>query len=272
MRAAAEHLTPVTLELGGKSPVIVDETADIEKAASRIMWGKFLNAGQTCVAPDYLFVHEDRQKEFVSASIRVLEQRFGKTPQDRRRCDSYCRLVTQNQQRSLMGLLDSCLEKGARIAFGGEGEAEERYLEPTLLTDVTASSPIMQEEIFGPILPIITFKDLEEPIRYIQAGEKPLALYIFSNSKEAAQRILQNTSSGGTCVNSTIIHLANPNLPFGGVGQSGMGNYHGFYGFRTLSHERAVLTQKSPDTLKLFYPPYTEKVKKIILKAIRYLG
>ncbi|MCU0661801.1 MAG: aldehyde dehydrogenase family protein [Myxococcota bacterium] len=272
MKAASEHLTPVTLELGGKSPVIVDETADIVKSAERIMWGKFLNAGQTCVAPDYLMVHKDKVEEFISASISVLEKRYGKTAQERKQCDSFCRLVTKKQLLWLKGLLDASVAQGAKLAFGGGIDSEDRYLEPTLLTNVAEDSPVMKEELFGPILPIMTYKHLDEAIRVVQNREKPLALYIFSKSGEGIERVLRSTSSGGTCVNTAILHLANPDLPFGGVGESGMGNYHGFHGFRNLSHERAVLKQKSPDILTLFYPPYTERVKRSILAAARYIS
>lgn len=272
MAAAANHLTPVTLELGGKSPVIVDETADIHKAAERLMWGKFINAGQTCVAPDYLMIHEDRLDEFLSSAIAVLEERYGHDPVMRRSDPSYCRLVNESHHQGLVRILDQAVAKGARIVFGGLHDRSERYLEPTLLCGVKEDSPLMQEEIFGPILPILTFRDLSEPERIIRSQEKPLALYIFSESKAHIDRLLTNTSAGGTCVNTVMVHLVNLELPFGGVGESGMGSYHGFFGFKTMSHERAVLRQGRIDTLRVFYPPYLPRVQFMIKKAVEYLS
>jgi len=271
MAAAARHLTPVTLELGGKSPVIVDSAADVQKAAERVMWGKFLNAGQTCVAPDYLLIHEDRLQPFLTEARAVLERRYGATSEERRQSGSFCRVVSRQSHQWLERLLEVSVARGAQVAFGGGSDPEQRYLEPTLLTDVEWDSPIMEEEIFGPILPILTYRDLDRALAEIRAREKPLALYVFSEDQKAIERVLSNTTAGGTCVNSMVIHLANPNLPFGGVGQSGMGNYHGEFGFRNLSHERAVLRQGRIDVLRLFYPPYTSRVKQVIEKAARFL-
>lgn len=273
MAAAARHLTPVTLELGGKSPAIVDGTADIERAAERILWGKCLNAGQTCVAPDYLLIQEGRLEAFLAAARRVIEARYGANAAARRASPDFCRLVSEAHQRRLVGLLEAAVAQGARIAFGGDADAAERYLEPTLVTGVTADSPLMAEELFGPILPILTFRTLDEAMERVRAGEKPLSLYVFGSDRSAVERLLAGTSAGGSCVNSLILHLANPDLPFGGVGQSGMGSYHGFAGFRNLSHERAVLTQgRLLDGLRLFYPPYTGRVGRLIALAAKYLS
>ncbi|MBI4412409.1 MAG: aldehyde dehydrogenase family protein [Deltaproteobacteria bacterium] len=272
MKYAAENLAPVTLELGGKSPVIVDETADIQKAAERILWGKFINAGQTCVAPDYLLIHESREKEFLEKAGEVLQKRYGQSDSDQEKSEGFCRIVSEGHLRGLKKILDEAVQAGAKIAFGGKMNGNGRYLSPTLLTGVKDTSPIMKEEIFGPILPLVTFTSLGEVFESIQSRDKPLALYIFSRSGKNIEAILKNTTSGGTCINSTVIHLGNTNLPFGGVGASGMGNYHGFYGFRNLSHERAVLRQGPIDMLKYFYPPYTKKVKKMIELATKYLG
>jgi aldehyde dehydrogenase (NAD+) len=273
MAAAARHLTPVTLELGGKSPAIVDETADIARAAERLIWGKCLNAGQTCVAPDYLLIQEDRLAAFLAAARRVIENRYGADAAARRASPDYGRLVSEAHQRRLADLLEAAVEQGARIAFGGDSDAVDRYLEPTLVTGVTADSPLMAEELFGPILPILTFGTLAEAIALVRAGEKPLALYLFSNDRTAVERVLAGTSAGGSCVNTLILHLANPDLPFGGVGQSGMGNYHGFAGFRNLSHERALLTQgRLLDGLRRFYPPYTGRVGRLLELAAKYLS
>jgi aldehyde dehydrogenase (NAD+) len=201
MAMAAKHLTPVTLELGGKSPVVIDETADIKKAAERVMWGKFLNAGQTCVAPDYLMIHGSRLPAFLSEAKRVLNHRFG--PEGaRRESASFCRLVSERAARGLVEVLDASVLAGARIEVGGEHDVAERYMAPTLLTGVTPESPIMADEIFGPILPILTFRALQEPIRLIQSKPKPLALYVFSSSERNTERMLRETTAGGSCVNT----------------------------------------------------------------------
>lgn len=271
MAAAAKHLATVTLELGGKSPVIIDETADIRKAAERTVWGKFLNAGQTCVAPDYLLIHESRLAEFVSEAKSVIAERFGPTEEARRASPDLCRLVSVGHAQGLSKALAKSVRLGAKVEIGGLCDEAERYLAPTLLSGVAEDSPIMQEEIFGPILPIMTFRSLDEAVRVVRSKDKPLALYVFSRDERAVERVLRDTTAGGTCVNSAIIHLANPELPFGGVGNSGMGNYHGYFGFRALSHERAVLRQGRLDVLRFFYPPYTAKTRKLIGLALDYL-
>ncbi len=272
MAAAAKHLTPVTLELGGKSPVIVDETADVEKAASRILWGKFINAGQTCVAPDYVMIHESQKEKFVEAARKVIAARYGAADVDREKSPDYCRLVTQQHLEGLKKILDESVRQGAKIAFGGQTDPAARYFAPTLVTDVTKDSALMREEIFGPILPLVAYRDLDQAIALIQSREKPLALYMFSRNDKNVDKVLRETTSGGACVNTLMLHLANPELPFGGVGQSGMGNYHGFFGFKTLSHERGVLRQGPLETIKMFYPPYTPKVKKMIELVMKWLG
>ncbi len=272
MTAAAKYLTPVTLELGGKSPVIIDSSANIRKSAERLMWGKFINAGQTCIAPDYLLIHESRQQEFIAESKRVLEERFGKTEEARRKNESFCRLVSDGALEGLVSMLGESVKQGAKVEIGGVSTPGQRYMAPTLLSNVMDHHAIMQEEIFGPILPILTFKSLDEAITAVQSREKPLALYIFSENSTTTEKLLKSTTAGGTCVNSVILHVANNDLPFGGIGQSGMGNYHGFFGFCTLSHERGVLKQGKVDVFKYFYPPYTDKVKNMIMTAIKYLG
>jgi aldehyde dehydrogenase (NAD+) len=272
MAAAAKNLASVTLELGGKSPAIVDETADVKDAASRLMWGKLVNAGQTCVAPDYAFVHESRVDDLLRECERAVAERYGATEEDRKRSPDYCRLVSDGHARELKKLLDDSIAAGAKIAMGGvSGDDGQRYLSPTILTGVKEDSPIMQQEIFGPILPIIRYSSLDDVFRMIQSRPKPLALYVFSADEKQVDRILENTTSGGVTVNNTLIHLLNPELPFGGVGNSGQGNYHGYWGFRSLSHERAVMTQGTPELEELFYPPYVDKVKKRIVAAMKYL-
>jgi aldehyde dehydrogenase (NAD+) len=272
MTAAAKHLTPVTLELGGKSPVIVDETADVKKAAERIMWGKFINSGQTCVAPDYLLIHEKLHDAFIEESKKVILKRYGATDKDQEASPDFCRLVSDGHFQGMRRVLDESVKQGAKVEAGGVCNPAGRYVSPTLLSNVTDGSPIMKEEIFGPILPILKFSNLDDCFKIIRSREKPLALYIFSKSQAAIEAILKNTTAGGTCINSLIIHLANNNLPFGGVGYSGMGNYHGEFGFRQLSHERAVLRQGALDSLKSFYPPYTKTVRKMIEIAMKYIS
>jgi aldehyde dehydrogenase (NAD+) len=272
MAAAAKHLTPVTLELGGKSPAIVDETADIQKAAERIVWGKFINSGQTCVAPDYLLIHESRASDFISRSREVLASRYGKTPEEIEKSPYFCRLVSSQHLQGLKKTLEESVARGAKIEFGGYANPQERYLAPTLLSQVTPDSPIMEEEIFGPILPILTFRSIDEAIGLIRSKEKPLALYVFSENSKTVEKVLSHTTAGGSCVNAAVIHLGNSSLPFGGVGQSGMGNYHGIFGFRALSHERAVLRQGSIDLLRLFYPPYKPQLQKIIQFVTKHLS
>ncbi|HEX5036492.1 MAG TPA: aldehyde dehydrogenase family protein [bacterium] len=274
MTAAAKHLAPVTLELGGKSPVVVDETADIKKTASRVMWAKFINAGQTCVAPDYLLIHESKAKEFVEEAKKAVASRYGDTPAAQAKSEDYCRLVSEQHGQGLQKVLDESIKQGAKVEIGGlQGlNGDARFLPPTLLTNVTPETAIMREEIFGPILPILTYRNLDEAIALIRSREKPLALYVFSNDRAHTEEILKNTTAGGSCVNSLAVHLANPNLPFGGVGMSGMGNYHGYFGFKTFSHERAVLRQGAIDTLKFFYPPYTPKLRKMIDFLTKHLS
>jgi len=260
MEAAAKHLTPVTLELGGKSPCIVDETADLDVAARRIAWGKFLNAGQTCIAPDYVLVQADREEELVEKLERCVAEFYGEDPA---KTDDYGRIVSPAHFRRLAGLL-----KDGRIAFGGQTDEEQRYVAPTVLRDVSAEDPVMQDEIFGPILPVIAVKDLDDALEFVGERDKPLALYLFSSDKGAEQRVVEDTSSGGVCVNGTIWHIANPNLPFGGVGPSGQGAYHGRHTFETFSHRKSVVTKTTKIDPKVVYPPYgrfkTNLVKKLL--------
>ncbi len=274
MAAAAKNLSSVTLELGGKSPVIIDESADLAKAADRLTVGKFINAGQTCVAPDYIFVHEKKLEKFVTELKGAIASRYGVTPEARQGTPDYCRVINSRNFTRLSQLLDESVKAGAKIEIGGDRNESERYIGPTVLTNVTVESPIMREEIFGPLLPVLAYRTLEDVYRYLhaQGEEKPLALYIFSADRSRTEEMLLNTTAGGTCVNQAILHLANPNLPFGGTGHSGVGSYHGHFGFRAFSHERAVLRQGAIDTFKMLYPPYTEKVVKMIERVTRYLS
>ncbi|AKN75815.1 aldehyde dehydrogenase [Streptomyces sp. PBH53] len=235
MRAAAEHLTPVTLELGGKSPVFVDRGTDVDVVADRLARGKFLNAGQTCVAPDYVLTDPETAQALEAALVRAIEGLFGPDPA---RSPEYGRIVNERHFDRLSALLDS-----GRVAVGGVGDRAAKYLAPTVLADVDPASPVMQEEIFGPILPIVTVSGLDEAIGFINDRDKPLALYVFSESEETRRRIAAETSSGGLGHGLPLAHLTVSDLPFGGVGESGMGNYHGRYSIETFSHRKAVLAK-----------------------------
>ena len=247
MTAAAKNLTPVVLELGGKSPCIVDKNADIKIAARRIAWGKTLNAGQTCIAPDYLLIHNSRREEFIQEFGKALERLHGK---DIKASRHFVRLVNDNAFERVAGYL-----KDGHVVYGGTVDAAERYIEPTLLADVEPTAPVMQEEIFGPILPMMPFDKLEEAITFIREREKPLALYYFGKTS-SGKEVIRTTSAGGSCINDTIMHIANENIPFGGVGNSGMGHYHGKLSFDAFSHKRSVVTTPTWLDLPFRYMPY----------------
>ena len=262
MEAAAKHLTPVVLELGGKSPTIVTADADLDVAANRIMWGKFLNAGQTCIAPDYLLVERSVQDTLVDKMADTLREFYGASP---RTSDSLSRIVSDRHLQRLKGLIES---SGGTVVVGGESDDADRYLAPTLIVDPDLDAPIMQEEIFGPVLPIIAVDHLSEALDFINARPKPLAMYLFSESDAAAERVQSETSSGGVCVNHTLLHITPSTVPFGGVGPSGMGAYHGKAGFDAFSHRKTVMTKPTRPDPKLLYPPYTNLKEKIIRKAM----
>jgi aldehyde dehydrogenase (NAD+) len=260
MEAAARHLTPVTLELGGKSPCIVAADAKLEVAARRIAWGKFLNAGQTCVAPDYILVHESREAELIGQLKVAVRDFYGDDP---RKTPDFGRIANERHHRRLMSLLEGAGE----VVLGGQADEAERYIAPTVLRNVQPDARIMQEEIFGPLLPVLTVPDVESAIRFVNAREKPLALYLFTQDSEVEKDVLARTSSGGVCVNATIWHLANPNLPFGGVGPSGMGSYHGKASFDAFTHKKSVVTKSTVIDPKVAYPPYT-KFKTSLIKRM----
>ncbi|MGE0707463.1 MAG: aldehyde dehydrogenase family protein [Planctomycetota bacterium] len=252
MAAAAKHLTPVVLELGGKSPCIVSADVNVPTAARRIVWGKFFNTGQTCVAPDYVLVHRSVERPLIEAMGTALREFYGADP---RQSPDYGRIINDAHHARLVGLLAN-----AKVALGGEHDAAERYLAPTILEGVSPEHPVMQEEIFGPILPVLPVDSMDEAIAFVNEREKPLALYVFSNDGDDAERVLGGTSSGGACVNDTLSHLAVPDLPFGGVGESGMGAYHGRHSFEAFSHRRGVLKRWTFPDVKLRYPPYEGKL------------
>lgn len=247
MTAAARHLTPVVLELGGKSPCIVDRSADLRTAAKRVAWGKTLNAGQTCIAPDYLLIHRAVKEQFVEEFRRALRELHGEDPQQSRHL---VRMVSEEA----FDRVSSYLNEG-RIVAGGRTDRADRYIEPILLDEVSPEAAVMQEEIFGPVLPMIPYTTLDEAIAFVRGREKPLALYFFG-AKRLGREVLHRTSSGGACLNDVIMHIANENLPFGGVGNSGMGSYHGYESFRLFSHERAVVTTPTWIDLPFRYMPY----------------
>lgn len=247
MAAAARHLTPVILELGGKSPCIVDRGADIEVAARRIAWGKTLNAGQTCIAPDYLLIHRSLQEQFTTSFARALRRLHG---DDAQKSPYYVRLVNAPAFDRVAGYLSQ-----GKILIGGRTDAADRYIEPTLLAEVDPASPVMQEEIFGPVLPMLPFDDTDEALTFVNEREKPLAFYYFGPEKTGVKALL-HTSSGGACLNDVIMHIANDRLPFGGVGNSGMGRYHGRDSFDVFSHRRGVVIAPERIDLPFRYPPY----------------
>lgn len=253
MKAAAENLTPVTLELGGKSPVIIEKTANIKEAARRIAWGKLLNAGQTCVAPDYVLVDESRKQQFLTEMKNAFFHLYGK---EIKKNPHFGRIVNERH----MERLQKILEQDAKYLFcGGEADALQRYIEPAILDlgkDQNAAS--MQEELFGPILPVLSYHKLEDAVRFVNKRAKPLALYLFTKKRSAERFVLERVSSGGVCVNDTISHLINPDLPFGGVGASGMGQYHGKYSFDTFTHEKSVFYKPADWNLPVCYPPFTK--------------
>jgi len=260
MESAVKNLCPLVLELGGKSPCIVDAGARLEVAASRIVWGKFLNAGQTCIAPDYLFVHSSVKDEFLHLMSKKITRYFGANPKESK---DFPRIVSEGKTQRLAGFLSH-----GKLIAGGEVDIHDRFISPTILDDIKPDDPIMQEEIFGPILPVMEFSDISVVFNYINSHPKPLALYYFSEDKAGQSEVLEKTSSGGACINDVIIHIANSNMPFGGVGNSGMGKYHGKYSFEAFSHQRAVMSKSTRTDVPVRYPPYNGKlgILKMLLK------
>lgn len=265
MKAAAENLTSITLELGGKSPSIITDNANLKDAAQRTAVAKFINNGQTCIAPDYVLVDEKIATQFTKALIEQIKKHFTEHGESFRDSMHYCRIVNDNHFMRLESLLQDAIRQGSTLEFGGESDQKIRFFHPTLLTDVPPLSRVLREEIFGPILPILKYKKLEEAIAFINDMPKPLALYIFANNKKTQQKILNETSSGGVCINDSAIHFLHGNLPFGGVNHSGLGKSHGHYGFLAFSNEKPVLKQRQGFTsVNAFYPPYTAKTKKLL--------
>ncbi|WP_039948277.1 aldehyde dehydrogenase family protein [Leptospira fainei] len=264
MAAAAKNLSTVTLELGGKSPAIIVPDADLKKAAKKLMWGKIMNAGQTCVAPDYLLLPEGKTDEFVKYAKEAVASFYGKSDESIKQNPDFCRLVNQRNFQRVSGYIHEAVEKGAKVVMGGDTDSAQNYIAPTLLTNVPANSHIMEDEIFGPVMPILTYKTLDEAIEKVVSRPKPLALYVFGKNNRAISKVLRETSSGGASVNEVIVHLVNPHLPFGGINHSGHGSYHGWWGFKTFSHEKSVFKQAAFASIDMLYPPYTGFVDKMI--------
>lgn len=260
MEKASKRLIPVTLELGGKSPCIIDKDANLSKAAKRIVWGKLLNAGQTCVAPDYLYVHNSVKDELLKLIISEFEIQYGHNIKE---SSDYPRIISKKEINRLSGYL-----KDGTIYYGGEYEEENLYFEPTILTDVKEDANVLKEEIFGPIFPVITFENLNEAIGYVNHRDKPLALYYFSEDKNNIKKVINETFSGGVTINDTILHVGTSNLPFGGVGTSGMGEYHGKKSFDTFTHEKSIVDRGTWIEFPFRFAPFKDKVN-ILRKVMK---
>ena len=268
MRSAAENLTPVTLELGGKSPTIICDDFDVAEAASRILYGKYINAGQTCLAPDYLFVPADKRDQFVEAAKRIMAQRYPNTNER-----SYTSIIDEKSYRRLRATLEDAQRKGAQVVplVPGAGFNDLlRKIPPHLVLDPTDDMTIMQEEIFGPLLPVKTYRDLDEVITYVNAKDRPLGFYFFTNDKAREQKLLYSTISGGVTINNVVLHVAQHDMPFGGVGASGMGQYHGHEGFLEFSKLRPVFTNPRLSLLHFFYPPYARRHGRILNLLLKF--
>ncbi|WP_296382103.1 aldehyde dehydrogenase family protein [Winogradskyella sp.] len=267
MSAAAKHLTSVTLELGGKSPTIIDKTANIEKAAKKIIWGKYLNAGQICVAPDYVLIDESIKTEFIEACKKLMKYFYSENPKSSK---SYARIVTNKHFERLSNHIKNAESLNATIEVGGQRDSDSKYIAPTIVSNLKDEASLLQDEIFGPILPIVTYNTLDDAIEYINAKERPLALYVYSKSKANTKKVIQNTRAGGTCINNNVIHYANHNLPFGGTNNSGIGKSHGLFGFQAFSNKRAVVKQHTFGVTEFLFPPYTELKEKLARLTIKW--
>ncbi len=271
MKAAAENLTSVTLELGGKSPTVIDSTAIIVDAARRIAFGKFLNNGQTCIAPDYILVHTKVKDKFIDALKKEVVNLFGENGKINESSASYSRIVNQKHFQRLNQLLTDAVDKGAKIELGGEVNAQTNFIHPMILTNVSLTTRMMQEEIFGPILPVIEYSTDDEVVTFINNNPKPLALYIFSQTSSFRNRILASTSAGSVCINECVIQFSHTNLPFGGVNNSGIGKSHGYYGFLEFSNQKPILKQMSRfSSISFLYPPFKPRLKFMLNMMLRY--
>jgi aldehyde dehydrogenase (NAD+) len=270
MAAAANNLASVTLELGGKSPVIVDASADLRGAAEHIIWGKLVNAGQTCIAPDYVYVHRKVADRFVELCRGIIADRYGANDAAIRSSPDFPRMIHRRHAERVARLVDEAVRAGSQVACGGASDTDARFIAPTLLRDVPAAAQIRKEEIFGPVLPVLTYDSLDTVIAEINAAPKPLALYAWTRDERTVQALQTNTSSGSLCVNLCLQQFAQHNLPFGGVNHSGLGNAHGFFGFKAFSHERAVMSAGPLSALKLLFPPYDARKRRLSELLIKY--
>ncbi|PZR41488.1 MAG: aldehyde dehydrogenase family protein [Azospira oryzae] len=273
MKAAAEHLTSVTLELGGKSPTVIDETAHLNDAARRIAFGKFINNGQTCIAPDYVLIHESKKEKFISLLNEHIQSQFGGGKKVDENSQDYARIVSQKHFQRIDALVQDAVQKGATIELEGSKNERTRFLSPIILSNVSMNSRIMEEEIFGPVLPIITYSNDSEVATVINSKPKPLGMYIFSNNKKFRESLISSTSAGAVCINDCVIQFTHPDLPFGGVNNSGIGKAHGHYGFLSFSNEKPSIRQKRGlSSTYFFYPPYTPLKKKLIDFILRWVA
>lgn len=271
MRAAAQHLSSVTLELGGKSPVILDDSADLKDAAEKLIWGKFVNCGQTCIAPDYILVPEDKKEIFLGHAREVLNRYYDPNGKGIMQSPDYARLINAKHFDRIRQLLEDALQKGAQVEAGGELDEETRYVAPTLISAITEDMQVYQEEIFGPILPILTYNHLNDALAMIHSQPKPLALYFFGKDEGRAKRVMAETSSGNLVINDCVLHFLHSELPFGGVNNSGIGKAHGKYGFMAFSNEKGVLKQRIGfNNVSLLRPPYGIRVKKLIATMMKW--
>ncbi|OUR91557.1 aldehyde dehydrogenase family protein [Flavobacteriales bacterium 34_180_T64] len=268
MKAAAEHLTSVTLELGGKSPTIIDETADLENAVRKIVWGKHINNGQTCIAPDYILIHKSVKEEFIKRYKASVLHYYSKEAST---SDSYCRIVNNRHFNRLVKHIEDAKDKSAVIELGGRYNSDDNFIEPTLISNLPEDASLLQDEIFGPILPIKTYRTIDEVISYVNSKEKPLALYIYSKNKKAIRSIIDNTRAGTTCINTNALQYSNHNLPFGGSNNSGIGKSHGIYGFKEFSNMRAVLKRHTKGPVDWLTPPYSGVKQKLMDFTIKWL-
>ncbi|MFT4758319.1 MAG: aldehyde dehydrogenase (NAD+) [Paraglaciecola sp.] len=267
MKAAAKHLTSVTLELGGKSPTIVDETANLDAAARRIAWGKYMNNGQICIAPDYVFVHEKVKTEFIQ-KVKEYVKTFYK--EDAAKEDSYARMVNNKHYNRVKGYIQDAMHKGATMELGGQFDDSQDYISPTIMSNVSMDSDLMTKEIFGPVMPVFGFTDLKEVAKEINSREKPLALYIYSKKSKNINYMVDNTRAGGTCINHNAVHFFNHNLPFGGSNNSGIGKTGGHFGFLSFSNARGILKQHIPNALELLMPPYNNFKQTLVDLTIKW--
>ena len=271
MRAAAQHLSSVTLELGGKSPVILDASADLKDAAEKLIWGKFVNCGQTCIAPDYILVPEDKKEIFIGHAREVLTRYYDPEGKGISQSPDYARLINTKHFERISQLLEDALQKGAQVEAGGELDEDSRYLAPTLISGITEDMLVFQEEIFGPILPILSYNHLNDALALIHSQPKPLALYFFGKDDSRAKRVMRETSSGNLVINDCVLHFLHSELPFGGVNNSGIGKAHGKYGFLAFSNEKGVLKQRIGfNNVSLLRPPYGIRVKKLIATMMKW--